>query len=407
MALRKLVLSGSRGLFLLILFVVSSAIVVSLYNYYQYSQGLMNFEVRRLDRLFDGDYNFSEVAKKLLNTRGDIAFVKLIDESGTLQESYGNNRTGAFEEVTVKAPGDKLVKIGLSRTIDREQQIYTTLWSILIGIVFGSIFLMIFIKFSSDRSVHLERLISAMKKVSFDDFSSGLDIDRTLKDDVIMIRLFDSYNQMINRLKRHGKEVIEEEPEPFKPRVVISAEDTKDRRVTAFVAKISNFDSLSNNLDTVEFSNFLTEYRKTASSIISDYNGTIEALLQGEIVALFNVPDEQDNPELRAVSAAVEVIQILANLNRQKRLDGKEIIGGMVGLAMKKFQLHTESGVPQDVKQVISEARATCDNAGLWKIVVSGEMYENIRDHVEAKKIEGERGLFYSIISVEEGIIKI
>jgi hypothetical protein len=34
-------------------------------------------------------------------------------------------------------------------------------------------------------------------------------------------------------------------------------------------------------------------------------------------------------------------------------------------------------------------------------------MYENIRNHVEAKKIEGERGLFYSIISVEEGIIKI
>ncbi len=70
--------------------------------------------------------------------------------------------------------------------------------------------------------------------------------------------------------------------------------------MTVFVAKIADFQELSTTLDAAEFNSFLADYRKAASSIISNYGGVIEALLKDEIVAFFNAPEEQNKPELRA-----------------------------------------------------------------------------------------------------------
>jgi len=405
----KSAISGTKSLILLASILVIVVIVVSLLNFYLYRSRLEKFEAEKIENLFEGEVDFAEVAKNILNGRADVAYVKLVDESGVLEESFGNGDGIEIEEITVVAPDNKTITVGFKTFLDQGFIIYTSLLSILVGSVVGGILLLILIKSSSDENNSLERLISALRRVSNEDFSTRLEIDESLQDDVTMIRVYDNFNQMVKRLQMRGKVQEVEEPGNFQPKVVVSEDEetSKLRGVTAFVTKISNFNDLSAKDDTVGFATFLTEYRKKASTIISDYNGTIEALLQEEIVALFNAPDEQDKPELRAVCAAVEVLQVLASMNKQRKHDGKEAIGGKIGIVVKPIQFYIKSGIPRGVKNVITEARDISTNAGLWKIMVSEGIYEIIRDHVEVKGISEGDKLLYSIVSVEEGIVNI
>src|SRR3972149_5002366 len=289
----------------LIFIVLSITISVfnSFFNYFQFFE----YQAKEVEKLFDGRKDFNMLAKDLLNTRSDIAYIKLLDKNGIMIDSLGR----------------------------------------------------------------------------------------------------ESFIQMVDQLRR--REEATKETHRFQPTVIVSEnkEEAKIRRVTAFVAKISDFENLSSRLSTSEFSSFLTEYRKAASSIVSDYGGVIEALLQDEIVALFNVPDEQDKPELRAVCAAVEVLQVLANMSRKRMIQGKEAINGKIGIGAKAVPFYVESGIPQGVKDVVTLARGICQDAPLWKVLVSSEVYKLVSDYVDAKEVDVEHGTSFSIVAVEEGVIQV
>jgi len=199
-----------------------------------------------------------------------------------------------------------------------------------------------------------------------------------------------------------------EEVSAFKPKIVLpqSGVYPKNRNVTVVVAKIDKFEDLTQKLESSDLSSFLTQYRKSASQIISSYGGVIEALLQDEIVAIFNAPDEQNNPELRAICASVEVLHELATMAKKRRAEGKEMIAGKIGVGVKSLAYYSETGVPDSVKNVIKDARYVCDNANLWKVYVTSELHELVNENVDAKEylIEGE--VLYSITGVEQGVVE-
>ena len=409
MAQRKLVISTTKGLVLLTIIILIISVVLSVFNSYLYKKRFEKLEINEIKALFENEVNFSTVAKNLLQTRSEVAYVKLKNESGALEQSFGTEKGEGINDVNINTADNKLIVVGLKRVLDKGLIISNAVWSILVGVGLVLIFLVLFIQFSSDQSQNLERLISAMKRVSPDNLDMKLAINESIQDDVAMIRAYDSFNQMMSRLKRRGRAPESEEPVDFEPKVLIPEppENSNLRDVTALVTKISNFENLVTQIDSVEFTNFLTDYRKTASSIVSDYNGTIEALLQEEIVALFNAPDAQDNPELRAVCAAVEVLQTLANMNKKRKAEGKDPIRGKVGVAVKPIQFYDQSSIPQGVKEVISEARMLSGNAPVWRVIVSDAVYDTIKGHVEVKKIPWGNEQLYSIVSVEEGLINV
>jgi len=201
---------------------------------------------------------------------------------------------------------------------------------------------------------------------------------------------------------------ISEEASSFKPKIVIPQTSVypKNRNVTVVVAKIDNFEKLTQNLDSSDLNSFLTQYRKSASQIILSYGGVIEALLQDEIVAIFNAPDKQNNPELRAICSAVEVLHELATMAKQRRSDGKEMIGGKIGIGVQSLSYYTETGVPDSVKNVIKDARYVCEIANLWKVYVTSDLYNLVNENVDAKEylIDGE--ILYSITGVEQGVVE-
>lgn len=269
----------------------------------------------------------------------------------------------------------------------------------------------------SDQS-NLDDIVEEVSEVSIDKEDEGIEEIKTEEAAEVVENqpglLFQVSNNQIENSNGSASssiesEVKEETANNFKPTIILpdNSSNIKERDVTVFVAKISDFKDLSDKLDSSELSSFLTQYRKSASSIISDYGGVIEALLQDEIVAIFNAPDVQNKPELRAISASVELLHELATMAKKRREEGKEIIAGKIGIGIKTLQFYTDSGIPDSVKEIVKNARDICDSAALWKVYVSPDLYNNVENFVESKEFLVDGNPLYSIVGVEEGVLQL
>ena len=397
---------GSGVSFLLVAIFVLVSILVSVFSSYYFTSTLSEQKVQELVQLFSvPDASFDETAKNILNSRQDVLYIKLLDSEGVLQESFGSEEGENIEMLPITTSENSTILLGLVGTDFKNLIIYTALWSALIGLVVSIIVLFILSLLSNGKSDSIEKIIAGMKRVSRGDLATKLESSEA-GDNVTMIRAYETFNQMLDLLKR--RESVEVEEPVFQPTLIATEEKEEGantRRVTVIVAKIADFQDLSSTLDSTEFNSFLADYRKSASSIISSYGGVIEALMKEEIVAFFNAPEEQTNPELRAICSAVEVLQHLATITRERKLEGKIAINGKIGIGSKTLNVYSDSGVPQGIKGVTDTARSICDISPIWKVIVSSELYLSVSEYVEARELTLGEESYYSIVGVEEGIV--
>ena len=388
------------------------SILVSIFSTYYLSSTISEQKSQDFVKLFNQpDKSFQEVAENALNTREDVLYVKLLDSEGVLQESLGSEEGVNIEILPINTSGNNTILVGLVGTDFKNLAISTAIWSALIGLAFSIVVIFLLSFLSNGKSDSIEKIIAGMKRVSRGDLNTKLESSEA-GDNVTMIRAFETFNQMLDLLKR--KQEVEPPEEPvFQPTLIEADEieeeeeeiETKNRRVTVIVAKIADFQELTSTLDSTEFNSFLADYRKAASSIISSYGGIIEALMKDEIVAFFNAPEEQTNPELRAICSAVEVLQHLATITRERKLEGKAAINGKIGIGSKMLNIYGDNGIPQGIKGVTDEARSTCDIAPIWRVIISSELYFSVSEYVEARELTLGDDSYYSIVGVEEGIV--
>ncbi len=398
---------------LVVIFIIL-AVLVSVFTSYYFTSSLSEQKTNELVALFDeSDAGFQETAEKLLNARDDIYYLQLLDSEGVLQESFGDTTATVenLEIIPINAPGGATIVAGIAGLGYQGLITSTAIWSALIGLAISIITIFIVSFISNGKSDTVEKLIAGMKRVSRGDLATKLE-SSDAGDDVTMIRAFETFNQMLDLLKKRNEAAPVEEP-VFQPTLIEPDEKeeeeeedlTKSRRVTVIVAKIADFQDLTSNLDSTEFGAFLADYRKAASSIISNYGGVIEALMKDEIVAFFNAPEEQTNPELRAICSAVEVLQHLATITRERKLEGKAAISGKIGIGSKTLNVYGDNGVPQGIKAVTDSARNICDLAPIWRVIVSEDLYLSVSEYVEARELTLGGDSYYSIVGVEEGVV--
>lgn len=405
---------GTPVSILLVAIFVILSVLVSVFGSYYFTSTISDQKSQELIELFtNSEAGFQETAENILNSREDIYYIQLLDSEGVLQESLGDS-TATIENIEIfpiSTVENTTIIVGLDGTDYRSLTISTAIWSALIGLATSIVALFIISFLSNGKSDTTEKLIAGMKRVSRGDLATKLE-SSDAGDNVTMIRAFETYNQMLDLLKRKQEAEPPEEP-VFQPTLIETnemeeeeeEEQTRSRRVTVIVAKIADFQELSSTLDSTEFSAFLADYRKSASSIISNYGGIIEALMKDEIVAFFNAPDEQTNPELRAICSAVEVLQHLATITRERKLEGKAAISGKIGIGSKTLNVYGDSGVPQGIKAVTDSARGICDLAPIWRVIVSEELYLSVSEYVEARELTLSGDSYYSIVGVEEGVV--
>jgi class 3 adenylate cyclase len=402
-------LYSGNALVLAFIFVLIS-VLISLFNSYYFTTTITEERGQEMARLFEGTgKSFADTSKDILNSRTDIVYIKLLNPEGVLLESFGGEESENLEIIPISTPENNTIVLGVTGKDWKSLILSSLMWSALIGIAVAVVIIFILSLFSGGRNEAMEKLIAAMKSVARGDLA-GARLDPESSDDVATIRAYETFNQMVDRMRR--KEDVEEELPPFQP-TLISARDEEEeeeiharpRNVTVVVAKIADFNELSNTLKPAEFNAFLADYRKAASAIISNYGGVIEALLKDEIVAFFNAPEEQVNPELKAVCSAVEVLQLLASITRERKIEGKAAISGKIGIGMKSVPVYEDSGIPHGVKEVTDMARRICTVAPVWRVIVSADTYAIVKDFVEARELKLGSDHYYSIVGVEEGVV--
>lgn len=193
---------------------------------------------------------------------------------------------------------------------------------------------------------------------------------------------------------------------PFRPKIVYdnSKHIPKNRNVTVLVAKISDFANLAIELEPSDLNAFITKYRSSASAIITDYGGSIETMLRDEIVAVFNSPQKQEKPELKSVCAAVKIMQLVADLTRRRKSEGKKLITAKIGIGVDSVPFKNESPDGARINGVISSVKIICNNSANWKILVSSDFYGSIKEFVDVKEEKINNNSYYSITGVEESV---
>lgn len=89
-----------------------------------------------------------------------------------------------------------------------------------------------------------------------------------------------------------------------------------ERRITVFFADINNFTPICEQLTPNEIIDLLNEYFQSMVEIMMRHEGYIKQYVGDEIMVIFGAPDDQPDHAVRAVRAAVEVQEMLAEKAR-------------------------------------------------------------------------------------------
>ena len=224
------------SIFLVASFILVS-ILVSLFSSYFFTSTITDQKSQELIKLFSqSDATFQETAGNILNSRQDIYYIKLLDSEGVLQESLGNEDGDNLEMLPIATSTNSTILVGLQGSDFKSLTISTAIWSGLIGLVVSIIVLVLLSFLSNGKSGTIEKLIAGMKRVSRGDLATKLESSEA-GDNVTMIRAFETYNQMLDLLKRKKEIEIPDEP-VFQP-TLIEAED-KEEEVKKPAAKNNN-----------------------------------------------------------------------------------------------------------------------------------------------------------------------
>lgn len=108
--------------------------------------------------------------------------------------------------------------------------------------------------------------------------------------------------------------------------------DAQDREVSILFADIVGFTTISEKLTPSEVGRFLNYYFSELTSIVFKYDGTLDKFIGDALMAVFGAPIAQKNHAFRAVSAALEMRDRVAQLEFKKE----------VGL---ELELHVRIGI--------------------------------------------------------------
>ncbi len=166
------------------------------------------------------------------------------------------------------------------------------------------------------------------------------------------------------------------------------------RSVSVMVIRIEDLEDLSR-----------AEYAPAISEIISSYGGKKDLSPQDEIVAVFNDLGEHMHPGMRPTCAAVEILKQLADTATRRRSQNRGELTGRVGISAKDLPFDLESDFSDLLGELKEEAKHICEVTKDWKLSVSCELYEEIKDFVEANKYLAGGKAVYSVKGVEHGVV--
>lgn len=171
----------------------------------------------------------------------------------------------------------------------------------------------------------LGKMMSSMRRLRDGDLNTRLDlVDRN---DEIGV-LADTYNFMVQGLSE--RERLKDAFNRYVSKQVYKRLEAGDitltgetRDATILFSDIRSFTALSEQLTPPDVVAMLNEYFNEMVEIVFRYDGFLNKFIGDALMAVYNAPIDQPNPELRAVRTALEMLDALHKLNGMRSSRGQ------------------------------------------------------------------------------------
>ncbi len=163
-----------------------------------------------LEEVFEEEEFFAERAKAVLGTRSDVGYVRLLDENGVIEKSFGYQQDENYTKLALRGPEGKKVLIGIE-PVNNKFHSDSLLWSLLFGALMAAI-LSYFIRFVNSRSFRfLEEFSKGMNSVARGDYHVGLDENSFPSTGARVQKLCREFNKMVLSLENKSEVAVRAE----------------------------------------------------------------------------------------------------------------------------------------------------------------------------------------------------
>jgi class 3 adenylate cyclase len=161
--------------------------------------------------------------------------------------------------------------------------------------------------------------------------------------------------------------------------------ESKISQATILQAVITGFDELSQSLEPTIVNDLVNRCYEISSSVISLYGGTIDHFTGREAMALFGIPDPIDKAPLKAVSAAIDLVDRIAELKNE--MESPLPIGIKIGINSGPVTIEKIGKDKQARDMVMGETVSMvshiCGIAEGGQILTGQATYEAVKDRFE------------------------
>ncbi len=170
----------------------------------------------------------------------------------------------------------------------------------------------------------------------------------------------------------------------------------RSRDIAVLFVDIRGFTSLSEGMTPEEVVDILNHYLGNVTNAIFKNGGTLDKFIGDAVMAIYNAPLDVEGYCDKAVQTAYDIIEAMDTVNRElKEIHGREIACGVGVHCGKAVVGNIGCEYRMDYTAIgdtvnIAERLESLAKGG--EILISGEVYEQVREHYRAEPI-GEQSL--------------
>lgn len=152
--------------------------------------------------------------------------------------------------------------------------------------------------------------------------------------------------------------------------------------VTVLCADIRGYSRLSASLPTEDIVALLNEYFAALAECIFRHDGTVDKFVGDAILAVFGSPEADPQHHRKAVTAAVEMQQVMQEVSRRREARGE--VACQIGIGIHTGEvLHGFIGSQERMEYTIigdavNRASRYCDGAKGTEVLISPELHERV-----------------------------
>ncbi|MBI5508482.1 MAG: adenylate/guanylate cyclase domain-containing protein [Deltaproteobacteria bacterium] len=246
---------------------------------------------------------------------------KVLEEIARLGGSLGGSMRTKRINLQIAGKGE-VGKLLIGTSTERLEAEFRRALIVNLGVLAFALLLLVFYSLAtlSRLVIHpLSRVVNAMRAVHEGDLDKEVIVNRN---DEIGV-LASTYNFMVKGLRE--REQLKDAFSRYVSSQVLQKLKLGDlklsgeqRTATVLFSDIRSFTALSERLAPADVVSMLNEYFNVMVEIVFNNDGFLNKFIGDALMAIYNVPVEQTEPELRAVKTAIEMIEALDRLNKRR-----------------------------------------------------------------------------------------